>query len=137
MIWVRDPTRGGTTIPEARRAGVRQRLTSHAEERFPGQFLELDVRFRGALCYVDAYVEPALPEGWPPPGDGQTREEAIVQLRAIPLHLCRLRHYGTQDQWSFALYSYSSERYEPAVYSTGDWFGTAEAALDLAASLYL
>lgn len=137
MAWALGPPRGGVSIPDSKRASVRQRLTAFAEERFPGQFREFDVRFRGALCYVDAYVEPELPDGWPPADHGETRDEMIARLRATPLQLCRLRFHGQGDRWSFALYSYAAERYEAAVYATGEWFGTPEDALELAMSLYL
>ncbi|MGL4552708.1 MAG: hypothetical protein ACRC33_16155, partial [Gemmataceae bacterium] len=71
-----------------------------------------DVRFRGALCYVDAFTEA---------GDD-----------AEPLHLCRLRFFTT-DRWSLAFYTYSNERYEPCYFRNGTFFGTPEEGLDVGA----
>jgi hypothetical protein len=39
----------------------------------------------------------------------------IERLRNTPTHLCRLRYFGG-DEWGFAFYAYSSEKYELAVF---------------------
>lgn len=134
--WVFNPTAGGTTIPERLRPVVRARVRRHLEERFAGRYRDLDVRFRGKFCYVDVYQDAEVPEDWPPPGYGETREQALERLRETPLHLCRLRYRGL-DAWSLDIYSYSSERYEPSVFGTGEWIGQPEDAVELCASLHL
>ena len=136
--WVYDPHRGGRPIPAAVRRQVEGRLRSYAERRFAGLYRDLDVRFRGQFCYVDLYLDPGpLPEEWPPPAWSESREEALARLRATPLHLCRLRHLGGGDRFSFAFYSYASERYEPSALATGDLVGSPEDALEVCAGLRL
>ena len=75
--------------PAQVRHRTEQRIRAYAEAHYSGTFERLEVRFRGALCYIDAYVED-------PP-------EAL-------LHLCRLRYVRNEDAWSMAFYIYSNEK---------------------------
>jgi hypothetical protein len=50
--------------------------------------------------------------------------------------MCRLRYFGS-DEWSFALYTYSYDRYELAIFPGGSFFGRPEDAFISAANLYL
>lgn len=93
-------------------AALQQRLAAHAR-RWP-QITEIKVRYRAGYAYIDAFVE-----------DGDE------------LQLCRLRDTGNPEAWGFALFTYSSERYEENFLPTGSPLGTPEAALDCAAGLYL
>lgn len=113
-IWVPTPAAGGRAIPEAVQRQTEQRIQQHAHTSFGGRYTRIDVRFRGKFCYVDAVVG---------------RDEPAV-------HLCRLRYFDT-DRWGFALYTYSHERYETSCFASGDFWGPAEEAFDLAANLYL
>ena len=61
--WVYDPHSGGVKIPKAVQERTRYRIIAYAEKNFSGKFARIDVRFRGALCYVDAYTEPFPAEG--------------------------------------------------------------------------
>lgn len=54
----------------------------------------------------------------------------------VPTHLCRLRYFSLDDRWSLAFYSYSQEKYEPAVFPSGEFQGTPEEALE-ASSAFL
>jgi hypothetical protein len=114
MPWVYNPHVGGTKIPPKVQERVRARLASHAAKHYTGRYDRLDVRFRGALCYVDAYVH-------------GTRG---------PVHLVRLRYFGSEDRWTLAFYTYSHERYEPCAFVDGSFHGTPEDALDIGA-MYL
>jgi hypothetical protein len=134
--WVYNPHRGGKTVPEPVRRRIEARLRRVAERDYAGRYRELDVRFRGKFCYVDVFTEPIVPEDWPPSGGDESREEFLERVRATPLHLCRLR-YHHDDRWSFAFFSYASERYEPSCFGSGDLQGTPEEAFELAASLRL
>jgi len=137
MIWVHDPGRGGVPVPPAVRTRTDQRLQRYAAEHLAGRYTRLDVRFRGALCYIDAYTEPEPPApNWPPPDWHETREEMIERLRATPLHLCRQRYFGDEERWGFAFYVYSSMRYDLAMLPSGEFLGSPEDALQTAA-LYL
>ncbi|KEZ34842.1 hypothetical protein CEDDRAFT_03832, partial [Frankia sp. CeD] len=51
--------------------------------------------------------------------------------------LCRLRYGGYANQWGFAIWRASHDDYADSVLADGSPTGTAEAALDLAAGLYL
>ncbi|MDQ3502716.1 MAG: hypothetical protein M3486_03715 [Actinomycetota bacterium] len=85
---------------------------SHAAQNWPQ--LTLHVRFRGAFAYIDGHV-----------GDDE------------PFPLCRLRYGGSASIWGFALYLYSSAKYEDQILPTGGFAGSPEDALDCACNLYL
>jgi len=127
-----DPHSGGNKIPEAVRRDTATRVERHAAARYAGLYTRLDIRFRGALCYLDAYLEPEEPTQALLKITGETREEFVERMRAVPLHLCRLRYFST-DRWSLAFYTYSNERYEPCMYPNGTFFGTPEEGLDVGA----
>jgi hypothetical protein len=110
--WVFDPHSGGVRISPLRREVVKNRILRYAEKHYAGKYARIDVRFRGALCYVDAY---------------ETEEG-----REVSTHLCRMRHFD-EDRWSVAFYTYSNERYEPCIFPNGEWFGTVEEAFDIGA----
>ena len=129
--WVFDPHSGGTKIPENLKEQTKKRILAHAEKHYAGRYTRLDIRFKGALCYIDAYIEPGT-QGRPWKATGETREQFIDRLRSRPTHLCRLRHRG-QDRWSIAFYTYSHERYEPSFFGSGEQFGTPEEGLDVGA----
>ncbi|MCI0394219.1 MAG: hypothetical protein L0322_04700 [Chloroflexi bacterium] len=136
--WVFDPDSGGVRIPEAVKRRTEKRLHEYAEAHFAGRFTRLDIRFRGQFCYLDAYQEPPpLTPDWPPPDWPESREEYVERLRNTPTHLCRLRYFGDEERWGFAFYTYSNERYELAVFPNGEFFGSPEEALQLAAGFYL
>ena len=111
-VWVYNPHAGGRPVPAAVRLRTQRRIQAHADANYAGRFLRIDIRFRGALCYVDACVDDSP---------------------AVPVHLCRLRFFGNEAAWSFAFYTYSHERYEPSVFANGTFLGTPEEAFDLAA----
>ncbi len=136
--WVFDPHSGGKTIPQPVRSRVENRVNKYAEEHYAGRYTRLDVRFRGQFCYIDAYTEPEpLGPNWPPPHWPETRDEYQERLRNTPVHLGRLRYFGDEERWSFAFYTYSNEKYEPAfVRDTGDFFGTPEQCFETGA-MYL
>jgi len=60
----------------------------------------------------------------------------LDQSELIAVHLCRLRYFG-DDQWGFAFYTYSNEKYELSVYPNGQFFGTPEEAFLTSATVYL
>jgi hypothetical protein len=133
--WVFDPHSGGNKIPDAVRRDTVARLERYAAEHYAGKYTRLDVRFRGALCYVDAFVEPEEPSPDLLTALKETREQHLERLRPAPLHLCRLRYFS-KDRWSLAFYTYSNERYEPCVFRNGTFFRTPEEAFEVGA-MYL
>jgi len=132
-IWVWNPHIGGTKIPPAVRERTEHRIRSYGESRYAGRFLRLSIRFHGALCYVDAHTEPEPPSRALLRAMGETREEYLKRMRAVPLHLCRLRYFGNENSWSLAFYTYNNERYEACSFPSGEFHGTPEAALDVGA----
>jgi hypothetical protein len=100
-------------IPTSTQTPLWQRLTSHAQQRWP-QISQIHTRYRANFAYIDAVL-----------ADGE-------QLR-----LCRLRYDGSAHQWGFAIYRASHEDYEDSYLPTGYPVGTAEEALDTACGLYL
>ena len=47
MAWYWNPHTGGKKIPPAVQERVRQRILAHANRKYKGRFVRLDVRFRG------------------------------------------------------------------------------------------
>lgn len=111
MPWYFNPHTGGKKIPPQVQERTRAQVLEHGRRRYGGRYDRLEVRFRGALCYIDAYRE-ASP---------------------VPLHLVRLRFFGDENRWTLAFYTYSHERYEPCVFRGGGFHGTPEEALDIGA----
>ena len=133
--WVFDPHSGGVKIPPAVRTRTVKRIEKCAAKQYAGKYIRLDIRFRGALCYMDAYVEPAEPSAKMLKMTGETRQQFLERLRAAPLHLGRLRHFA-EDRWSMAFFTHSNERYEPSMFANGSFLGTPEEAFEVAA-IYL
>jgi hypothetical protein len=131
-----SPDSGGNKIPETVKFDVKTRIERVAEENFKGKYSHLDIRFRGQFCYIDAFCVPKVAKNWPPKNWPETREELIERLQNTPTHLCRFRYFG-QDQWGFAFYKYSDEKYELAVYPNGEFLGRPEDAFFVSASMYL
>jgi hypothetical protein len=129
--WMLNPLAGGVPIPDTLKEETKRRLLAHAEKHYAGRCARLDVRFKGALCYIDAFTEPD-PRGSPWKATGETREQFLERLRGTPTHLCRLRHFA-RDRWSVAFFTYSHERYEPSFFRSGKEFGTPEEAFDVGA----
>ena len=105
--WVYSPHSGGRKIPDLVQEKIRDRILAYAQKHYSGKFNRIDVRFRGAFCYIDAYVEPDVPKRFNEKLFGETREEHINRLRNTPIHLCRIRYFGREDSWSMAFYTYS------------------------------
>jgi hypothetical protein len=133
--WQFDPNSGGVKIPEHKRGEVKRRLEKYAAENYAGRYTRLDIRFRGKFCYVDAYTEPFVAEGWPPDDWPETREQMVERLRNTPVHLCRLRYFGG-DEWGFAFFTYSNEKYTFSVFPDGRFTGIPEDAFE-ASAVYL
>jgi hypothetical protein len=112
-----------------------ERIEKYAAKHYAGKYTRIETRFRGPLCYIDAYVEPVEPSAKMLKVTGETRQQFLERLRAAPIHLCRLRHFA-EDRWSMAFFTYSHERYEPSVFANGSFHGTPEEAFELAAMYF-
>ncbi|MBP7964429.1 MAG: hypothetical protein KBG20_13095 [Caldilineaceae bacterium] len=136
--WVFDPGSGGVNIPEAVKRRTSAQIQTYATQHFSGKYTRLAIRFRSQFCYIDAFTEPHPPgPDWPPADWPESREEYLERLRTTPTHLCRLRYFGSDDRWGLAFYTYSNETYQLSVYDNGEFFGRAEDAFRIAASLGL
>ena len=133
--WVYSPHTGGKSIPPAVKARTERRILDYAAKHHPGKFTKVDVRFRGALCYIDVYTDPGVPSR-SALSPGETRAQWIERLRSTPTHLCRIRYFGNEDRWTFAFYTYSYEKYEPSFFITGEDQGTPEEAFETSAQFY-
>ena len=131
-MWVYDPHSGGVNIPPAVRARTERRIHNYADKHYAGKFTQVDVRFRGALCYIDVYTEPDETTGRVLPR-GETRDRWLARMRSTPTHLCRIRYFGDENRWSFAWFTYSNEKYEPSFLNTGEDHGTPEEAFETSA----
>ncbi|MFQ5751420.1 MAG: hypothetical protein ACE5HI_05430 [bacterium] len=131
--WVLDPGSGGVKIPKSVQVRTKQRILTYAEANYAGKYTRIDVRFRGQLCYIDAYSEPDISDDYPPPDFHESREEYVERIRNTPTHLCRLRYFGDEDAWAFAFYTYSHRKYETSILNNGSFFGTPEEAFETSA----
>ena len=130
MRWVFNPHSGGVKVPESLKEPTRRRILAHAEKHYAGRYARLDVRFKGALCYIDAYMEPETGGArGRPPGKPASSRRAPAQQADPPLSVAPLRAH----RWSVAFYTYSQERYEPSFFASGEQHGTPEEGLDVGA----
>lgn len=132
-VWMRGPHIGGKPVPAAVQLDTKQRILEHAAKFYAGRYTRIDVRFRGVFCYIDAYCEPDPPTQGLLDVFGETEEQYYKRLRAVPIHLCRMRYFGDQESWSVAFYTYSNERYEESFFAHGGPYGTPEDALAIGA----
>lgn len=126
-VWVRAP-RG--PIPKAVQNALRARLEKHARAKWKGRCRGVVVRFRGAYAYVDAFSSESPHMPW-------TTPEQRARIDATPTRLCRLGYLGSLDQWQYAFYKYSDEKYALSVVASGSFEATPEQAFDCAAGVYL
>lgn len=133
---IRDPNSGGVKIPQSVQERIRERILRYAESNYVGKYTRIEVRFRGQLCYIDAYMEPNVSDYYPSPVSAESQEEYLERLRNTPTHLCRLRYFGNENAWSFAFYTFSNDRYELSFLNTGSFYGTPEEAFETS-SVYL
>ena len=131
--WVYDPHSGGVKSSSGVQERTRRRILAYADEHYAGLFTRIDVRFRGALCYIDAYTEPDVPSKALLDLRLESQEQYLKRLRSTPTHLCRLRYFGDEDSWSMAFYTYSHEKYEPSIFNNGTFHGTPEEAFETSA----
>ena len=110
-IWVFDPHSGGVKIEKYKKSGIERRASEYAEKYLKNKCNRIELRFRGALCYVAA---------------SKTEDDG----REYNIPLCRLRHFD-ENKWSIALFTWSNEKYEPCIFPNGAWFGNLEECLEL------
>ena len=136
--YMRHPEKGGRTIPDSIKKKVEERIQKTASEYFAGKYSRIEIRFKGEFCYIDAFQEPtdadykSMPKNW-----SETKEEFFQRLRETPTHLCRLRYFGKADNWGYAFYSYSNEKYKLSVFRNGSFYGKPEEAFMQSANAYL
>jgi hypothetical protein len=135
--WMWTPHLGGKNIPRDVRDHAEQRIRAYANARYAGRFERIAIRFRGALCYIDAFQRPEEPSRSLLRATGETRDEYVARVAAVPIHLCRLRYFGDENRWTVALFTYSNEKYSPCIFRDGDVYGTPEGGVDVAAGYLL
>lgn len=89
--WGFDPNSGGKKILEDMKRQVTQRIEKFAAENYAGKYTQLDIRFRGQFCYIDAFTEPYVSEGWPPEDWPESRVDWGLSLGG-----CRGIHWRRQ-----------------------------------------
>ena len=130
-VWVHDPHSGGVKITEAVKASTERRLLAHAEKHYAGRYGRLDVRFKGALCYIDAYTEPdATGTSWKIPGRRRSSTStAFGTHRSISVACATSgRTAGAAPSTRTATSAMS-----PASSGSGEMIGTPEEGLDVGA----
>lgn len=134
--WFFDPSKGGLSIPKAVQERTRNRILRLASKQSGEKITKVEVFFRAKFCYIDAYQEPVPPSRGLLAALGESKARYLERMRSTPLHLCRLRYFR-DDRWSLAIYTYSHNRYETAVFPDGDFMGTPEAAFALCMEAWL
>jgi hypothetical protein len=133
-VWMRHPHSGGVKIPKDVQKRIRKRIEEYAAKNYAGRYTRLDIRSMGVFCYIDAYQEPDEPSESLLKITRETREKYLKQLSETPTHLCRLRYFGNEEEWSLAFYTYSNEKYEACVFTHGSFYGTPEEGFDVGAT---
>ena len=105
--WYFSPQTGGTKIPSEIHAKITAQANAYANTRPWSEKFQLQLRFKSQFCYLD-----------------------ILEKDGTISPIGRLRYFQP-DRWSLAFYTYSSNRYQPCVFATGEWFGTIEKAIDV------
>ena len=125
-VWMKYPHSGGVKIPKDVQARLRKRIEEYAAKNYTGRYERLGIRFKGVFCYIDAYQRFDEPTKSLLKSTGETKEKHLERLSETPTHLCRLRYFGDDEEWSLAFYTYSNEEYEPCVFRNGSFYGTPE-----------
>ena len=132
-MWVFDPDAGGVKIPERTKRDVETRLKEYAAKHYADDYAKIEIKFRGAFCYIDVFTNPPVSHKMPV---DKTQAEMLDRLRNTPTHLCRLRHF-TVDRWTCGFYLYSSNKYELFTMGDGSFDCTPEEGFEMAASVQL
>ena len=111
--WGLNPQSGGMKIPIDLHLKIIQQIKDFEKSRSWYPRLRLNIRFKTQFCYIDL-VE---------------KDDSISPL-------CRLRYFNNSG-WSLGFFSWSSERYEPCIFKSGDWFGSIEDAIKICEFLHL
>jgi hypothetical protein len=91
----------GTRIPDAIKTQVATRIAAFNRQVLQDPNVSYRPRYQGAFLYLD--------------------RDDYGQVS----HICRLQYTGTLDRWTFAIYKYSDERYDP-----DEWFFPGAEELD-------
>lgn len=138
MPYLYDAHKGGVLISDAIKRRTEERLLEFAHTAFAGRFRELGVWFRGQFCHVDLYRDPGpFPDGWSAEESDESREQFRDRLAATPVHLLRLRYFGNPDRWSFSVYDYATQDYDPGTFPSGEAAGRPEEALAVVLRMHL
>ena len=108
MTWVYDPHRGGVKITPEKREQICKQVDSYARTRPWYPKIQLKVRFKGQLCYIDTVAS------------GDERQ----------LPLCRLRYFNLEEL-SLAFFTFSNDTYQACNFRGGKQTGTITSALEL------
>jgi hypothetical protein len=127
QIWSRAPH---GPIPKAIQDRLRNRLQRHVRTRWKDHCREVRIRFRGAYAYVEAFPLNRQYMPW-------ITQEQRALIDATPTRLCRLGYLGNDDQWQYAFYKYSDEKYALSVVASGSFEAMPEEAFDCSAEVYL
>ena len=84
--WAFNPHTGGVKISSTKQSEVHQRIERHAASNYAGRYIRLEIRFRGALCYIDAFTEPQPASPSLLKTTGETKEQYVERLRSFPTH---------------------------------------------------
>lgn len=110
--WSISPHHDGDKIPIEMHQQILRQVEDFEKTRSWYPKFHINVRFKNQFCYLDSI--------------GKDNDVSP---------LCRLRYFKNYG-WSMAFYMWSTERYQPCVFSGGD-FGTIENAIKACEFCYL
>jgi hypothetical protein len=125
--WVRVPK---GPIPESIREALKRRLLRHVSRRWNDRISKVFIRFHGAYVYIAAQERQK----------GDSSAPKIIRYaepNEIPVELCRLGYLGRSEEWDYAFYKYSDDRYAPSVLASGRFTATPEQCFDSSAGVYI
>lgn len=125
--WVRAPK---GPIPESIREALKGRLLRHVSRRWKDRIGKVFLRFHGAYVYIAALERQKR-------NLNALRIVRYAQPDEVPVELCRLGYLGGLEEWEYAFYKYSDQRYEPSVVASGRFTATPEQCFDTSAGVYL
>lgn len=116
-------------IPESIREALKDRLLRHVSRKQKDRIGKIFIRFHGAYVYIAALERQK--------GDWSAlRIVRYADQDEVPVELCRLGYLGSLEEWEYAFYKYSDNRYALSVVASGRFTATPEQCFDTSAGVY-
>jgi len=112
MPWQYNPHTGGNKIDKRQHDIIRKKIISYAQSKYHDNYDELEIKFRGAFCYINVKKD---------------------SNNFMPIG--RMRFFST-TRWSIAIFLYSNNKYEPGWFQNGEDIGSIEECVDYCSQFF-